>query len=218
MRNWLKSHAPSKLLSVFRWADFQYMRVCRVISPRSLPSLPGRRVNLHLGCGAVDYPGFINVDARPSRHVHYCRPVNDLKPFRDRSVDFIYVSHCLEHIRHADVNDTLAEWYRVLKPNGTLRLGVPDFDQLLRIYQASGNDIESIQLVLMGGQDYPQNTHYCTFTQASLTNRLKAVVFRTVREWSRETDEFSNLPDCTAMTLQVAGETFAISLNIEAVK
>jgi predicted SAM-dependent methyltransferase len=54
-------------------------------------------MRLHLGCGNINYPDFINVDLMPASHVHYVRGINNLKPFKNNSVDLIYACHCLEH-------------------------------------------------------------------------------------------------------------------------
>jgi len=43
----------------------------------------------------------------------------------DNHYDFVYSSHCLEHMRH--VPEALANWIRVLKPGGYLYIVVPDY-------------------------------------------------------------------------------------------
>ncbi len=43
----------------------------------------------------------------------------------DNSFDFVYSSHCLEHMY--DVGTALANWTRVLKPGGWLYIVVPDY-------------------------------------------------------------------------------------------
>ena len=44
----------------------------------------------------------------------------------DRSFDFVYASHILEHMR--DPGKALLNWWRVLKPGGFLIVAVPDRD------------------------------------------------------------------------------------------
>lgn len=55
-------------------------------------------------------------------------PWNDaLKiPMKDDHYDFVFSSHCLEHI--ADYYSALVEWTRVIKPNGILFLYLPSVD------------------------------------------------------------------------------------------
>jgi SAM-dependent methyltransferase len=43
----------------------------------------------------------------------------------DNSFDFVYSSHCLEHMR--DVPEALRNWVRILKPGGFLYTVVPDY-------------------------------------------------------------------------------------------
>jgi SAM-dependent methyltransferase len=44
----------------------------------------------------------------------------------DESYDFVYSSHCLEHM--PDVRLALRNWVRILKPGGYLYIVVPDFE------------------------------------------------------------------------------------------
>jgi ubiquinone/menaquinone biosynthesis C-methylase UbiE len=44
----------------------------------------------------------------------------------DNSFDFVFSSHCLEHIR--DPYEALANWIRVVKPRGHIVIDVPDED------------------------------------------------------------------------------------------
>jgi SAM-dependent methyltransferase len=44
----------------------------------------------------------------------------------DECFDFLYSSHCLEHLR--DPADALANWLRVIRPGGHLVIAVPDED------------------------------------------------------------------------------------------
>lgn len=46
-------------------------------------------------------------------------------PFEDESKDYIYSSHCLEHIPSMNVTKVLQEWFRVLKTYGYIIIEVP---------------------------------------------------------------------------------------------
>jgi hypothetical protein len=175
-------------------------------------------VYVHLGCGSVAHPRFINVDARPAPHVHHVRGIDKLSCFQTGLADLIYVSHALEHFSHLKTVDVLTEWRRVLKDGGILRLSVPDFDRLLTIYHAAGNDVDAIAGILMGQQDYALNFHFAVFTRTSLTRRLLAVGFREVREWAPNSDELTTFGDYSSYQIQIAGAWYPVSLNLEAVK
>jgi len=46
-------------------------------------------VKVHLGCGAVNHPDFINVDGYPFSHVHYVSQIDTLPMFKTNSVDVV---------------------------------------------------------------------------------------------------------------------------------
>lgn len=48
-----------------------------------------------------------------------------MKDVKDCTYDFVYSSHCLEHLK--DVELALKNWARILKPGGFLYFTVPDF-------------------------------------------------------------------------------------------
>jgi SAM-dependent methyltransferase len=175
-------------------------------------------INLHLGCGSFDHPYFINIDAMPAPHIHYVRSIDNLSPFKSNSVDLIYASHCLEHFGHTKQAKVLGEWYRVLKPEGILRLSVPDFDLLLKIYIENDKDVNTILEPLLGGQDYLYNFHYCAFTNKSLEKLLLDVGFREVRCWEPGSSDLTTFHDWSMGLITVKNNKYPISLNIEAVK
>jgi len=76
----------------------------------------------------VDYPP--NVDVRG------CDITKGL-PFDDLSVDYIYTSQMLEHLRREDAIFVLKECHRVLKPGGVLHVVVPDLRLLTNEYICS---------------------------------------------------------------------------------
>jgi hypothetical protein len=53
-----------------------------------IPKLKNGEIRLHLGCGKINHPGFVNIDAIPRRHVHYVQPGTKLRNFKNDAVDF----------------------------------------------------------------------------------------------------------------------------------
>ncbi len=183
------------------------------------PSYPaGDELLVHLGCGAVDVPGFVNIDARPARHVHHVQGIERLGMFADGSVSLIYASHCLEHVPHRKVLEVLREWCRVLRRGGVVRLSVPDFDLMLAIYEQTGRDIRNIQMPLMGSQNYRQNFHYTCFNEAELTRLLVQAGFTAPARWMPGDGPLRTFPDWSGREIQIGDRAFPISLNLEAVK
>jgi len=56
-------------------------------------------------------------------------------PLADKSVRLVYSSHTLEHLDDPTVARLLEESHRVLAPDGTLVIKIPDFDALLAAYR-----------------------------------------------------------------------------------
>ena len=65
-------------------------------------------------------------------------------PFPDKSIDFLYSSHLIEHLFQDDAVKLLREAYRVLKEGGRLRIGVPDLEYAVSLYQ-KGNKREALE-------------------------------------------------------------------------
>jgi predicted SAM-dependent methyltransferase len=55
-------------------------------------------------------------------------------PFEDNSFDLVYHSHVLEHFSKEAGETFIEECFRVLKPNGILRIAIPDLEQIVRLY------------------------------------------------------------------------------------
>jgi predicted SAM-dependent methyltransferase len=89
---------------------------------------------LNLGCGHRYHPAWINVDFHSTgpgviSHNLYC-PL----PFADNIYDYVYHSHVLEHFPRRFAPVFLRECFRVLKPDGVIRVVVPDLEKLARLY------------------------------------------------------------------------------------
>ena len=99
---------------------------------------PAGPLRLNLGCGSKPRPGWLNVDLVPGADLtlDIRRPL----PFPDASCAEIYAEHVLEHLAYpGEVEQVLADWFRVLARGGTVSLGVPDTESALRAY-VSGDD------------------------------------------------------------------------------
>lgn len=191
--------------------------VKRYVRPPLLPTNDDGKTLLHLGCGPINAQGFVNIDAQPLPHVHHVCDAYPLQMFPSNCADLVYASHILEHFSWLKTKDVLEEWRRVLKPGGILRLGVPDFPTLLRMYEDTG-DITQIYGPLMGGQSDPYNFHYAVFDELTLKQILTDVGFRDVSIWHPDSASNHSFTDTTSNIWKIQGKDYAISLNLEAVK
>lgn len=102
-------------------------------------------MNLHLGCGPIHLPGFINIDIEPSHNPDVLEDyIVYLAELGDNSVDQIYTCHSFEHLGYpSELVFCLSQCHRVLKPGGTLRIVVPDLMKVARKY-VNGEDLRDI--------------------------------------------------------------------------
>ena len=121
-----------------------------------------KEIKLHLGCGNRYIPGFVHIDLADYPYTDYQRDISDLSMFDDNSADLIYACHVLEHFKRYEIESVLAEWYRVLKPKGILRIAVLDFEAIVNVY-GKYRDMELIMGLLYGGQDHQYNFHHVGF-------------------------------------------------------
>lgn len=85
---------------------------------------------LEIGPHKGRLPGFETLDIVPGPlvdHVSDCRAL----PFPDASFDLVYSSHVLEHVEMSDVERTVAEWARIVKPGGWLEVHTVDAARIL---------------------------------------------------------------------------------------
>ncbi len=68
-------------------------------------------------------------------HVRYVDVTRRL-PFAESTADAVYFSHLLEHLYHDDGQRLLRESWRILKPDGVIRVVVPDTEHHMESYRA----------------------------------------------------------------------------------
>lgn len=179
-------------------------------------------IKLHLGCGPKYIPGYIHVDALNFPHVDVQGPV-DILPFAaDQSVEMIYACHVLEHFGRHEVDTILAEWFRVLKPGGVLRIAVPNFRAAAELYMSGTlpRGLYDVMGLVVGGQKDEYDYHKVAFDEDTLTARLKSVGFTTVRPWDWRATEHADMDDYSQAYIPHMDKTNGklVSLNIEGVR
>lgn len=179
-------------------------------------------IRLHLGCGPRHIPGFFHLDAQPYPHVDLITDVANLEAIPNETADLIYASHVLEHFGRWEFREVLAEWRRVLKPGGLLRLAVPNFAACAKLYYEQGlaDGLNGLMGLICGGQRDPYDFHKMIFDEPFLTHELLGIGFRQVRRWDWRTTDHTTVDDYSQAYLPHMDKEYGTltSLNLEAIR
>lgn len=157
---------------------------------------------LHVGCGdqrkAQTTRGFntpawaeIRLDIDPAVKPDIIGSLTDMAAVPSGSVDAVFSSHNIEHLQAHEVPTALAEFRRVLKPDGFLVLTCPDLQSVAALvaedklmepaYVAPAGPITPHDILygygraLAAGNQYM--AHRCGFTRRTLAEALRAAGF-----------------------------------------
>ncbi len=111
-------------------------------------------MKVEIGAGEHPHPDYdLHVDVLPLRGIAVVCHLERL-PFADGSVSRLRANQVLEHQSWELVEATLHEWARVLRPGGTVSIGVPDA-RLLATQWAKGEltTLEANYWILGGHSD-----------------------------------------------------------------
>ena len=181
-------------------------------------------IQLHLGCGKLFLPGFLHIDHDDYDHIDYQGSISNLTAIPSESIGLIYCCHALEYFDFLQIDDVLKEWNRVLIPNGTLRISVPDFEKVIKIYN-NKKDMKLLYGFLFGrylkegSLDRPIY-HKMIFTFESLKEYLINNGFANVRAYRWQDTIHSDYDDYSQAYIphmdKEKGEL--MSINVEANK
>lgn len=107
---------------------------------------------LHFGCGLKYLPGWVNIDIVP--RIPEARADIDIfhLPYSDGTVQAILAEHLFEHFSFEEESKIWPEVARVLAPNGTLTIEVPDFEWVCRTFLDAKDDWR--EFYTLGAWDY----------------------------------------------------------------
>lgn len=106
---------------------------------------------LNLGCGDRYHPDWTNINFISTGEGVIAHNLKQGIPFPDESFDVVYHSHVLEHFPKTEAEPFIQECYRVLRPQGVLRVVVPDLEQITRMY------LHSLEKASHGFEEWKQN-------------------------------------------------------------
>lgn len=202
-------------------------------------------MKLHYGCGLHAPEGWVNCDASPTlwlqrlplvgalarrlfrpifpAPVEYGNIVPGLR-IRPNSCDAIYCCHVLEHLSLTDARKALQNTFKYLKPGGTFRLVVPDFEQQIAAYLHDAEPCAAsnfLRYTFLGREARPRgvssfireyfgNSHHLwMWDYKSLADELRQIGFASIRR-----SEFGDSEDCDFKEVEDPGR-FKWALAIE---
>ena len=152
--------------------------------PTMLPEIKkGEKRIIELGCGMPDESlkttegEVLRVDAREECKPDYRCDVRANLPWPSESFDIVFSSHTLEHFDRAEVPGVLREWCRLVKPDGEIRMTLPNIEwaaQRIMNQEIDGN----VMNVLYGAQSYALNFHKTGFTPKIIEQLLTEFGFK----------------------------------------
>jgi predicted SAM-dependent methyltransferase len=89
-------------------------------------------------------------------------------PLTNESCEGIYSSHMLEHLDRNEADKFLEEAYRILRPNGIIRMAVPDIRKQIKQYNESGD-----------ADAFVEATHMCVPRPTSLAQKVRLLLVGT---------------------------------------
>lgn len=101
------------------------------------PSRAGE-TRIHAGCGHLILPEYVNVDLYTGE-ADLKADLRDL-PYEPNTVDEIVAQHVLEHIPLRQLVPTLRHFHEILRPGGTLEIGMPDVELCMQAFLNSEDD------------------------------------------------------------------------------
>lgn len=207
-------------------------------------------LKLNLGCGFhtpsgwlnVDYaigawlaktPGFATINKKFkiinlnwSNDIFLCDLTKKL-PWDDDSVDIIYSSHSLEHLSKIEGRYLLRECHRLLKPNGIIRIIVPDLKVIINRYTqgkiAADEVLDQLYVTYNSPTDgvlkriiapFIQFPHKCMYDTPTLLRIMSEIGFEVASKQAFESEikdiQVIEQSDRTAESILVEGKKYLL--------
>lgn len=176
-------------------------------------------IKLNLGCGKKNFgKDWEHIDGSTYSHIKSHDIVN--LPYEENSVDIIYASHVFEYFDREEANYVLNKWKKVLKPEGVLRLAVPDFEASAKLYVEKGYPLSKFLGPFFGKWKMTEDNtiyHKTVYDFNDLKQILENNNFTNVKKWDwREVDHglFDDYSQAYLPHMDKDNGTL-ISLNVE---
>lgn len=123
---------------------------------------------LNIGCGNRYHKDWVNLDFVSNSSDVLAHNLLQGIPFDDNIFEVVYHSHVLEHFNKIDGQKLIEECYRVLKPNGIIRIAIPDLELIVGEYS------KNLKLALEGNSEAMHNYEWIMIEMYDQTIRNKS--------------------------------------------
>jgi len=183
---WLRAIAENRLQVFSKMfqhrAGFSHT-VGRTSSNQIEDERSGKRLKLHLGCGEVYLPGYVNIDlpqtectVQQNRKADLYADITKLS-YPSCSLDEVRLHHVFEHFDRVMALHLLMEWYDWLKEGGKLVIETPDLERSLQAFLRTKDSVVQQRILrhLCGSHEAPWAIHCDMWYRAKFENVLRAL-------------------------------------------
>lgn len=154
----------------------------RVLNAGCGPHEPGR---LHSAFRNADWTE-VRLDIDKEVKPDILGTITDLGAIRNAMFDAVWCSHNLEHLHTPDVPKALAEFHRILKPDGFVLISTPDLEAVAELvvtgrlddtaYVSSAGPITALDMLFGLGASIAQGNYYMAHNTGFTAERLGRVL------------------------------------------
>ena len=178
-------------------------------------------MKLNIGCGLRNFgKEWIHIDGADYDHIDSKDIL--IKKCKIESVKLIYASHFIEYFDREEIIPILKRWREVLKPNGILRLAVPNFELYAKLYVKEKISLDDSLGPLYGKMEMRNKTiyHKTTYDYSSLKEILEKIGMRNISKYNWRDTSHSIFDDHSQAYFPHMDKDNGIlmSLNVECIK
>ena len=178
-------------------------------------------MKFNIGCGKRNFgESWIHIDGQEYSHIDS----KDIfiKDYQENTADLIYSSHFIEYFDREQVIKILKRWKDILKPGGIMRLAVPDFYEISKLYNNQSFSLDNFLGPLYGQMDFEGEKifHKTVYDFKSLKTVLCDIGMKKIKRYDWRKTSHSNFDDHSQAYLPHMEKEngFLISLNVECKK
>ena len=142
-------------------------------------------MKINIGCGNRNFgKKWVHIDEADYDHIDSKDIL--MKEYENESAELIYASHLIEYFDRKEIIPILIRWRDVLRPNGILRLSVPNFEIYAKLYAKEKISLDDFLGPLYGKMEMGNKTiyHKTTYDYSSLKKILLEIGMRNISKYN----------------------------------